>query len=99
MHSMDKRRNNGGPSGGGHHHGYHNNDKHDHSSDGGRSSQGGKYDDPPNSRLFIVCGKQITEEQFRESFGLYGKIEEVWVLKDRVTGEPKGDLRQVLQDE
>lgn len=91
MHSMDKRRNGGSSGhhgGGGYHHHHH--DKNDHSSDGGRSSQGGKYDDPPNSRLFIVCGKQITEEQFRESFGLYGKIEEVWVLKDRVTGEPKG---------
>ena len=57
--------------------------------DGVRNS-GGKYDDPPNSRLFIVCGKQITEEQFKEAFGKFGTIEEVWVLKDRVTGEPKG---------
>merc|ERR1712115_29860 len=55
-----------------------------------RGGGGAKYDDPPNSRLFIVCGKQITEEQFREAFGVYGNIEEVWVLKDRVTGEPKG---------
>jgi RNA recognition motif-containing protein len=37
-----------------------------------------------------VCGKQITEEQFRESFGVYGTIEEVWILKDRVTNDPKG---------
>ena len=49
-----------------------------------------KYDDPPNSRLFIVCGKNITEEQFQESFSPYGTIEEVWVLKDRHTQEPKG---------
>jgi len=49
-----------------------------------------KYDDPPNSRLFIVCGKNITEDQFKESFGTFGTIEEVWVLKDRTTQEPKG---------
>ena len=49
-----------------------------------------KYDDPPNSRLFIVCGKQIDEEQFKEAFGVYGKIEEVWLLKDRNTKIPKG---------
>ncbi len=98
-HNFDKRRSqgsyqDGGGGGGGKDNGA--------ASDGGRSSGGGtggpggagggggKYDDPPNSRLFIVCGKQITEEQFRESFGAYGAIEEVWVLKDRVTGEPKG---------
>ncbi len=77
-----------------HSHGGHNNRHHDKDSDGGgggRSSGGSaKYDDPPNSRLFIVCAKGITEDQFRESFSAYGTIEEVWVLKDRVTGEPKG---------
>jgi len=60
------------------------------SSDGGRSSQTNKYDDPPNSRLFIVCGKSITEDDFKEAFEPYGIIEEIWVLKDRVTSEPKG---------
>ena len=68
-------------------------------SNGGRSSSGAgagaammsnKYDDPPNSRLFIVCGKNITEEEFRDAFNPFGKIEEIWVLKDRTSGEPKG---------
>ena len=64
-------------------------------SNGGRSSGGAammsnKYDDPPNSRLFIVCGKNITEEEFRDAFNPFGKIEEIWVLKDRTTQEPKG---------
>ena len=99
-HSFDKRPNNNR----GYHDGGNAGKEHASSSDGGRSSSGpggggpgggggsggAKYDDPPNSRLFIVCGKQITEEQFREAFGVYGNIEEVWVLKDRVTGEPKG---------
>jgi len=65
-------------------------DKDKYSDSGAMDSRSAKYDDPPNSRLFIVCGKNITEEQFREAFGEYGKIEEVWVLKDRTTQEPKG---------
>ncbi|XP_046397419.1 RNA-binding protein 45 [Ischnura elegans] len=61
-----------------------------HGSDGGKLSRDTKYDDPPNSRLFIVCGKTVTEEDFRESFEKYGTIEEIWVVKTRTTGEPKG---------
>ena len=62
-----------------------------HGSDGGRSGPGpNKYDDPPNSRLFIVCGKNITEDEFKEAFEVFGTIEEIWVLKDKVTNEPKG---------
>ena len=51
-----------------------------------------KLDDPPNSRLFIVCNKNITEEEFRSAFEKYGTIEEIWVVKDRNSGEPKGEL-------
>ena len=40
-------------------------------------------------RLFVMCGKSMTEDILKQSFGRYGKIEEVWVLKDRVTQEPK----------
>jgi hypothetical protein len=40
-------------------------------------------------RLFVMCGKHITEEQFRDAFEPFGVVEEVWVLKDRVTQEPK----------
>lgn len=47
-------------------------------------------DEPPNSRLFIVCGKQLTEEDFRSVFSKYGEIEEIWVVKDRNTGDRKG---------
>lgn len=49
-----------------------------------------KLDDPPNSRLFIVCNKSITEEEFRSAFKKYGTIEEIWVVRDRNTGDPKG---------
>lgn len=51
-------------------------------------------DEPPNSRLFIVCGKQLTEEDFRSAFSKYGEIEEIWVVKDRNTGERKGIPRR-----
>lgn len=51
-------------------------------------------DDPPNSRLFIVCNKNITEDEFRRSFEKYGNIEEIWSVKDRSTGEPKGNLKK-----
>ncbi|KAF2363728.1 RNA recognition motif domain [Trinorchestia longiramus] len=64
-----------------------------HSNDGGRhnnNKDGGKYDDPPHSRLFIVCGRSLTEDDFRESFGKYGTIEDFWMVKDRNTDEPKG---------
>ncbi|KAF5282768.1 hypothetical protein FQR65_LT02765 [Abscondita terminalis] len=47
-------------------------------------------DDPPNSRLFIICSKQLTEEDFRNAFSTYGDIEEIWVVKDRQTGDRKG---------
>jgi hypothetical protein len=45
-------------------------------------------------RLFVMCGKHITEEQFRDAFEPFGVVEEVWVLKDRVTQEPK--VRPIL---
>jgi len=48
-----------------------------------RERSGAKSDNPPNSRLFIVCGKKISEEEFQEAFQIFGTIEEVWVLKDR----------------
>lgn len=47
-------------------------------------------DDPPMSRLFIICNKTNTEEEFRESFSGFGTIEEIWIVKDKVSGEHKG---------
>ena len=65
-------------------------------SDSGRHSNNnkdsGKYDDPPHSRLFIVCGRSLTEDDFRENFGKYGTIEDFWMVKDRNTDEPKGKV-------
>lgn len=53
-------------------------------------SFGSNSDDPPNSRLFIICSKQLNEDDFRKEFSKFGKIEELWVVKDRQTGERKG---------
>lgn len=47
-------------------------------------------DEPPMSRLFIICNKTNTEEEFRESFSKFGTIEEIWIVKDKLTGEHKG---------
>lgn len=48
-----------------------------------------KLDDPPNSRLFVAQIKDVSEEELRESFGQYGEVEDVWICKDKHTGEPK----------
>ncbi|XP_068183427.1 RNA-binding protein 45 [Antennarius striatus] len=47
-------------------------------------------DDPPNSRLFAVTSRSITEDELRESFSVFGDIQGVWVVKDKQTKEPKG---------
>ncbi|XP_042369975.1 RNA-binding protein 45-like, partial [Plectropomus leopardus] len=47
-------------------------------------------DDPPNSRLFVVGSRALTEDELRESFSVFGDIQGVWVVKDRQTKEPKG---------
>ncbi|KAM8710754.1 hypothetical protein ACLKA7_017390 [Drosophila subpalustris] len=58
---------------------------------GGRGGQDySNDDDPPMSRLFIICNKAHTEEDFREAFSPYGEIEDIWVVKDKHTQENKG---------
>ncbi|XP_023291622.2 RNA-binding protein 45 [Lucilia cuprina] len=61
--------------------------------EGGRGG-GGRNDysddDPPMSRLFIICNKAHTEEDFREAFSPFGEIEDIWVVKDKHTGDNKG---------
>uniref|UniRef100_A0A2M4AJU1 Putative developmentally regulated rna-binding protein n=1 Tax=Anopheles triannulatus TaxID=58253 RepID=A0A2M4AJU1_9DIPT len=47
-------------------------------------------DIPPMSRLFIICSKSVTEDNLREHFEKFGDIEEIWIVKDRSTGEGKG---------
>uniref|UniRef100_A0A3B3ZBF0 RRM domain-containing protein n=1 Tax=Periophthalmus magnuspinnatus TaxID=409849 RepID=A0A3B3ZBF0_9GOBI len=47
-------------------------------------------DDPPNSRLFIVSSRTVTEEQIRDSFSAYGDIQGIWLVKDKNTKESRG---------
>lgn len=75
---------------------YHNNNNDGGSGRHSNNKDGAKYDDPPHSRLFIVCGRSLTEDDFRESFGKYGTIEDFWMVKDRNTDEPKGTLLFVI---
>lgn len=54
------------------------------------AKDGRDLDDPPNSRLFILCQKGTTEQEFRDAFGKYGNIEDVWIIKDKRTNEDRG---------
>lgn len=56
-----------------------------------RNNSNSNLDNPPYSRLFIVCNKAVTEDTLRNEFGRFGNIEELWCVKDRQTGEPKGN--------
>jgi ERCC4-type nuclease len=49
---------------------------------------------PPNSRLFILCGKGIKEDSFKEAFEKFGTVEDIWIVKDRKTNEDKGLLKK-----
>ena len=51
-----------------------------------------KNDDPPNSRLFVICHKSLEEDDLRKAFEKFGKIEDIWVVKDRNSGENKGNF-------
>ncbi|XP_046968229.1 RNA-binding protein 45-like [Vanessa cardui] len=45
---------------------------------------------PPYSRIFVVCNKQLREEDLRARFDRFGVIEDLYMPKDRNTGESKG---------
>ncbi|XP_045168628.1 RNA-binding protein 45-like [Mercenaria mercenaria] len=49
-----------------------------------------RADAKENTRLFILAGKGVKEETFREKFEQYGKIEDLWIVKDKRTNEDKG---------
>ncbi|GAB1600983.1 RNA-binding protein 45-like [Argonauta hians] len=47
-------------------------------------------DYPPNSRLFIISGKGITEEEYDKCFSKFGSIQDIWIIRDRQTNDEKG---------
>ncbi|XP_033639485.1 RNA-binding protein 45-like isoform X2 [Asterias rubens] len=57
---------------------------------GDRGSGRVDMDKPPNSRLFIVCGRNHTETELKEHFERFGTIDDVWLVKNRSTNESKG---------
>ena len=56
------------------------------------SSNSGRIDvdNPPFSRVFVVCSKKHTEEDMRQSFQAFGQVEDVWIVKDKVSKESRG---------
>ena len=57
-----------------------------------------RSDAPPNSRLFILAGKGVNEDLFREEFGKFGEIDDLWIVKDRRTKEDKGSHSQPVYE-
>lgn len=47
-------------------------------------------DEPPNSRVFVVLGKDTGEALIRERFSPFGDIQNIWLLRDRRTNESRG---------
>lgn len=47
-------------------------------------------DFPPFSRVFVVCSRNHKEEDIRAAFQAFGNLEDVWMVKDRMTKENKG---------
>lgn len=47
-------------------------------------------DEPPNSRLFLVTSKSITEDIIRDRFKDFGEIQDILLVRDKQTRESKG---------
>lgn len=46
--------------------------------------------EPPNSRLFILCSKTLTEADLHQAFDPFGTVEDIWIVKDKASNESKG---------
>lgn len=49
-----------------------------------------REDNPPYSRVFVVCSRDLREDDLRKSFEQYGEVEDIYMPKDRNTGESRG---------
>lgn len=51
-------------------------------------------DDPPYSRLFVVYNRKdpVSEQDIRDDFGQFGEIQDIFIVKDKSNGDPKGEL-------
>lgn len=46
--------------------------------------------DPPHSRLFIVCGRGTTEEELEPECRAFGNVQYCRIVRDKTSAEPKG---------
>ncbi|XP_068716165.1 RNA-binding protein 45-like [Montipora foliosa] len=63
---------------------------HQQAMDAGSVSGRVDVDNPPFSRIFIVCSKKHTSDDMKLAFEHIGFIEDVWVVKDKLTKENRG---------
>jgi len=47
-------------------------------------------DTPPRSRLFVICSKDLTEDELVQKFQVFGELEYCKIMRDKQTGESKG---------
>lgn len=49
-------------------------------------------DDPPYSRLFVVYNRNdpVSDTELRNDFSPYGDIQDIFIVKDKSSGDPKG---------
>lgn len=62
----------------------------DQSSNGGGGGRKEISEEPPMSRLFVICGRNVTRDQLIRHFDDDGEIEECVVIVDKKTGQGKG---------
>lgn len=54
------------------------------------------HDDPPMSRLFVICNKNNSEGELREAFSKFGSLDDIFMVKDHKSGENKGTYVAVI---
>lgn len=42
------------------------------------------------NRLFILGGKGCSDDTFRNEFGKFGRIKDIFIMKDKHSGEDRG---------
>lgn len=54
--------------------------------------------EPENSRIFVLYDKNhpISEIEFKEMFGNYGTVKNIYIVKDRNSDSVKGKIRSSL---
>ncbi len=48
-----------------------------------------------HNRIFVLGAKDASEQEFRECFSKYGSVSNVWTVKDRNTGDHKGECPDI----